>query len=135
MSIGCRCIYNNFSYAIQTGVVYGDFNHNEGKKMKQSNILDAETGKKISGIIITSIVFLLTEPAYAQTGTKAIDIFTGMQYGLSIIIPIVGAIIFLFLLLIYLFRIISKATFIRWSFSVIVAGAAFYISALLFYIN
>ncbi|EJF89666.1 hypothetical protein ME1_00436 [Bartonella vinsonii subsp. arupensis OK-94-513] len=103
--------------------------------MKQSTILQAETGKKISTFIITLIIFLMNKPAYAQTKTRAIDIFIGMQYGLSMIIPIVGAVIFFFLLLIYLFRIISRATFIRWSFSVIVAGAAFYISAFLFYIH
>ncbi|MCZ2157913.1 conjugal transfer protein [Bartonella sp. 220] len=103
--------------------------------MKQLNTLQAETCKRIRDFFITLIMFLLTQQAYAQTTTKFIDIFIGMQYGLSMVIPIAGAVIFLFLLLIYLFRIISKATFIRWSFSVIVAGAAFYISALLFYIT
>ncbi|WP_273723071.1 conjugal transfer protein [Bartonella sp. AU18XJBT] len=103
--------------------------------MKRSKILQAETYNNISAIVITSIVFFITQSAYAQTATKSLDIFIGMQYGLSMVIPGAAAIILLFLLLIYIFRIITKATFIRWAFSVIIAGAAFYISHMLFYIQ
>lgn len=58
-----------------------------------------------------------------------------VQYGLSILVPIVAAIILLLLLLIYIFRIIARATFMRWAFSVIIAGAAFYISHILFHLQ
>ncbi|GAA5096031.1 conjugal transfer protein [Bartonella acomydis] len=103
--------------------------------MKQSNILQAKTGNKISAIFITLIIFLVTQSVWAQTKTKSIDVLIGMQYGLSMVIPIVCAVLLLFLLIIYVFRIIAKATFIRWAFSVIIAGAAFYISHILFYIQ
>ncbi|WP_345115664.1 conjugal transfer protein [Bartonella jaculi] len=106
--------------------------------MKQSNALQTKMNSKSResiAVFSTLIIFLATQPANAQSTTKSIDVFIGMQYGLSLVIPIAGAIIFLFLLLIYLFRIISKATFIRWSFSVIMAGAAFYLSSILFYIT
>lgn len=105
------------------------------KAMKQSNILQAKICNNISAIVITSVVFLITQSAYAQTETKSLNIFIGMQYGLSMVIPIAAAIILLFLLLIYIFRVITKATFIRWAFSVVIAGAAFYLSHILFYIQ
>lgn len=104
------------------------------KNMKQINILQAKIGNKIS-TIITSIIFLMAQPVWAQTTTKDIDVLISMQYGLSMIIPIVCAIILLCLLLIYVFRIIARATFLRWAFSVVIAGAAFYISHILFYIQ
>ncbi|UTO29440.1 conjugal transfer protein [Bartonella harrusi] len=103
--------------------------------MEQLNILQAKMSKRIHTLVIIPIMLLMTQVAYSQTKNRSIDIFIGMQYGLSMVIPIVGAVLLLLLLLIYLFRIISKATFIRWSFSVIMASAAFYISSLLFYIN
>ncbi|WP_144751558.1 conjugal transfer protein [Bartonella saheliensis] len=103
--------------------------------MKQTNILQIRTSDKISAIVITSIISLMVKPAYAQTKTKSLDILMGMQYGLSMVIPIISAVILLFLLLIYIFRIIARATFLRWAFSVIIAGAAFYISHILFHIQ
>ncbi|WP_375657492.1 MULTISPECIES: conjugal transfer protein [unclassified Bartonella] len=102
--------------------------------MKQLNTLKSKVCK-ISAIVITSVMLLITQSAYAQTETKSLDVFIGMQYGLSIIIPVVAAIILLLLLLIYIFRIIARATFIRWAFSVIIAGAAFYISHILFHLQ
>ncbi|WP_375633484.1 MULTISPECIES: conjugal transfer protein [unclassified Bartonella] len=102
--------------------------------MKQLNTLQVKI-YKISVIVITSVMLLITQSAYAQTETKSLDVFIGMQYGLSIIIPIVAAIILLLLLLIYIFRIIARATFMRWAFSVIIAGAAFYISHILFHLQ
>ncbi len=105
------------------------------KDMKQLNILQAKTGNKISAIVIASTMSLMLQPVCAQTKTKSLDILMGMQYGLSMVIPIVCAVILLFLLLIYIFRIIARATFIRWAFSVIIAGAAFYISHILFHIQ
>ncbi|WP_375649698.1 MULTISPECIES: conjugal transfer protein [unclassified Bartonella] len=102
--------------------------------MKQLNTLQSKICK-ISDIFITFIMLLITQSAYAQTETKSLDVFIGMQYGLSIIIPIVAAIMLLLLLLIYIFRIIAKATFMRWAFSVIIAGAAFYISHILFHLQ
>ncbi|WP_273718659.1 MULTISPECIES: conjugal transfer protein [Bartonella] len=103
--------------------------------MKKSNTLRVETCNKINVIVITSMMYLISQSAYAQTETKSLDVFIGMQYGLSILIPIVAAIILLLLLLIYIFRIIAKATFRRWAFSVIIAGAAFYISHILFHLQ
>ncbi|WP_375612565.1 MULTISPECIES: conjugal transfer protein [unclassified Bartonella] len=102
--------------------------------MKQLNTLQSKICK-ISAIFITFIMLLITKSAYAQTETKSLDVFIGMQYGLSIIIPIVAAIVLLLLLLIYIFRIIARATFMRWAFSVIIAGAAFYISHILFHLQ
>ncbi|WP_375654611.1 MULTISPECIES: conjugal transfer protein [unclassified Bartonella] len=102
--------------------------------MKQLNTLQVKICK-ISVIVITSVMLLITQSAYAQTETKSLDVFIGMQYGLSILIPIVAGIILLLLLLIYIFRIIARATFMRWAFSVIIAGAAFYISHILFYLH
>ncbi|WP_375703229.1 conjugal transfer protein [Bartonella sp. AD13SXNS] len=103
--------------------------------MKQLNILQAKTCNNISIIVIVLIVCLITQSAYAQTETRSLDVFIGMQYGLSMVIPIAAAIILLFLLLIYILRIIARSTFIRWAFSVIIAGAAFYISHILFNIQ
>ncbi|WP_409361214.1 conjugal transfer protein [Bartonella heixiaziensis] len=103
--------------------------------MKQSNALQTKMNSKSRTAFTILLISLATQPANAQSTTRNIDVFIGMQYGLSLIIPIAGAVIFLFLLLIYLFRIISKATFMRWSFSVIMAGAAFYLSSILFYIT
>ncbi|WP_375648386.1 conjugal transfer protein [Bartonella sp. MU70NMGDW] len=103
--------------------------------MKQLNTLRVKICNKISAIVITSVMLLITQSAYAQTETKSLDVFIGMQYGLSILIPIAAAIILLFLLLIYIFRIIARATFMRWAFSVIIAGAAFYISHILFHLH
>ncbi|WP_375615763.1 conjugal transfer protein [Bartonella sp. AP58NXGY] len=103
--------------------------------MKQSNILQAKTCNNISIIVIALIVFLITQSAYAQTETRSLDVFIGVQYGLSMVIPIAAAIILLFLLLVYILRIIARSTFIRWAFSVIIAGAAFYISHILFNIQ
>ncbi|WP_375676963.1 MULTISPECIES: conjugal transfer protein [unclassified Bartonella] len=102
--------------------------------MKQLNTLQSKICK-ISTIFITLIMLLITQSAYAQTETKSLNVFIGMQYGLSIIIPIVAAIILLLLLLIYIFRIIARATFMRWAFSIIIAGAAFYISHILFHLQ
>ncbi|WP_375645555.1 conjugal transfer protein [Bartonella sp. AA56HLJMS] len=102
--------------------------------MKQLNTLQSKICK-ISIIFITSIMLLITQSTYAQTETKSLDVFIGMQYGLSIIIPMVAAVILLLLLLIYIFRIIARATFMRWAFSVIIAGAAFYISHILFHLQ
>ncbi|WP_375645956.1 conjugal transfer protein [Bartonella sp. TT29SHDZB] len=102
--------------------------------MKQLNTLQSKICK-ISAIVITSVMLLITQSAYAQTETKSLDVFIGMQYGLSIIIPIVAVILLLLLLLIYIFRIIARATFMRWAFSVIIAGAAFYISHILFHLQ
>ncbi|WP_212112758.1 conjugal transfer protein [Bartonella queenslandensis] len=103
--------------------------------MKRLNTVQAKICNKISVIFITSMMFLMTRSAYAQMETKSFDVFIGMQYGLSVIIPVVAAIILLFLLLIYIFRIIARATFMRWAFSVIIAGAAFYISHILFHLQ
>ncbi|WP_139412513.1 conjugal transfer protein [Bartonella mastomydis] len=103
--------------------------------MKQSDTFQKNMCNKISVIFITSMLLLVTQPAYAQTEAKSLDVFIGMQYGLSIFIPIVAAIVLLFLLLIYIFRIIARATFMRWAFSVIIAGAAFYISHILFHLQ
>ncbi|WP_208440084.1 conjugal transfer protein [Bartonella raoultii] len=102
--------------------------------MKQLNAFRIKIYNKVN-VIITSMMLLMSESAYAQTETKGLDVFMGMQYGLSILIPIIAAIILLFLLLIYIFRVIAKATFMRWAFSVIIAGAAFYISHILFHLQ
>ncbi|WP_208440201.1 conjugal transfer protein [Bartonella raoultii] len=103
--------------------------------MRQPNVLQIRASNKISAIVITSTISLMVQPAYAQTKTKSLEILMGMQYGLSMVIPILCAIILFFLLLIYVFRIIARATFLRWAFSVIIAGAAFYISHILFHIQ
>ncbi|WP_039951892.1 hypothetical protein [Candidatus Bartonella washoeensis] len=103
--------------------------------MKQSNTFQAKMNSKSIAAFATLFMFLAIQSVNAQSTTQKVDIFVGVQYGLSMIVPILGAIIFLFILLIHLFRIISRATFIRWSFSVIMAGAAFYLSSILFYIT
>ncbi|WP_317993945.1 conjugal transfer protein [Bartonella gliris] len=106
--------------------------------MRQSNTFQTKTNsesRKSMAAFATLIMFLETQSVNAQSTTQSVNIFIGMQYGLSMIIPIVGAIILLFLLIIYVFRLITRATFIRWTFSVIIAGAAFYISNILFHIN
>lgn len=103
--------------------------------MKQLNTFQRKLCNKISVIFITSMMLLITRFAYAKTETKSIDVFIGVQYGLSVLVPIVAAFILLFLLLIYIFRIIARATFMRWAFSVIIAGAAFYISHILFHLQ
>ncbi|UNF38676.1 conjugal transfer protein [Bartonella krasnovii] len=103
--------------------------------MKQLNTLRVKIYNKINVIIINSMTLLITQSAYAQTEIKSLDVFMSVQYGLSILVPIVAAIILLLLLLIYIFRIIARATFMRWAFSVIIAGAAFYISHILFHLQ
>ncbi|WP_254492558.1 conjugal transfer protein [Bartonella sp. B1099] len=103
--------------------------------MKQLNTIRVKICNKISSIFIISMIFLMSQSAYAQTEAKSLDVFIGMQYGLSILIPIAAAFILLFLLLIYIFRLIARATFMRWAFSVIIAGAAFYISHILFHLQ
>ncbi|UNF51923.1 conjugal transfer protein [Bartonella krasnovii] len=103
--------------------------------MKQLSTFKVKTCNKINVIIITSIMLLITQSVFAQTETKSLDVFMSVQYGLSILVPIAAAIILLFLLLIYIFRIIARATFMRWAFSVIIAGAAFYISHILFHLQ
>ncbi|EJF87730.1 hypothetical protein [Bartonella rattimassiliensis] len=103
--------------------------------MKQLNTFKEKLCNKISVIFNTSMMLLITQFAYAQTETKSLDVFIGVQYGLSVLVPIAAIVIFLFLLLIYIFRIIARATFIRWAFSVIIAGAAFYISHILFHLQ
>ncbi|WP_455481888.1 conjugal transfer protein [Bartonella sp. B35(2025)] len=102
--------------------------------MKQLNALQAKAGSKIGAAFAIIIMFLATQSVCAQTIIRNIDILIGMQYGLSMIIPLVAAVIFLFLLVIYIFRLIARATFVRLAFSVIIAGVAFYISHVLFYI-
>ncbi|OPB33435.1 conjugal transfer protein [Bartonella taylorii] len=106
--------------------------------MKQLNTFQTKienVSNKICVVFITPILFLATQPTYAQEKTNEVDVFIGMQYGLSIIIPIAAAIVLLFLLLLWVFRLIARATFARWAFSVVIAGAAFYLSHILFHIS
>ncbi|WP_406604057.1 conjugal transfer protein [Bartonella gliris] len=106
--------------------------------MKQSNTFQAKTNsksRKSMAAFAALVMFLAAQSVNAQSTAQSVDVFIGMQYGLSMIIPIVGAIILLFLLIIYVFRLIARATFMRWTFSVIIAGAAFYISNILFHIS
>ncbi|WP_455479323.1 TrbC/VirB2 family protein [Bartonella sp. B23] len=103
--------------------------------MKCSNTLQTKVSGKIRIVLAIFIMFLMIQPAYAQEKMNKIDMLIGLQYGLSMLIPIAGAVILLFLLLIYAFSLITKATFLRWAFSVIIASAAFYISRILFYIT
>ncbi|EJF82878.1 hypothetical protein MCU_01265 [Bartonella elizabethae Re6043vi] len=103
--------------------------------MKQLSTFQGRICNKTHVIIITLTMLLITQSAYAQTETNNLNAFMGVQYGLSIIIPISAAIILFLLLLIYIFRIIARATFMRWAFSVIIAGAAFYISHILFHLQ
>ncbi|PIT70414.1 conjugal transfer protein [Bartonella tribocorum] len=99
------------------------------------DIFRLERCDKISIIVVTLVMLLISRFVHAQTITKNLEVFIGMQYGLSVLIPIVAAVLILFFLLIYLFRIITRATFMRWAFSVIIAGAAFYITNILFYLQ
>ncbi|WP_455477903.1 conjugal transfer protein [Bartonella sp. B10] len=103
--------------------------------MKQSSALQARADSKIGTAFATAIIFLVTQSVYAQTKTKDMDILICMQYGLSTIVPLAAAVIFVFLLIIYIFRLIAKATFARWALSIIIAGVAFYISHILFHIS
>ncbi|WP_336276687.1 conjugal transfer protein [Bartonella sp. CB178] len=111
------------------------------KDMKYSKVLWGRVGGKIGFSFMGMAVFPVTRPSYAQAGTSIpvanshVDVIMGIYYGLSVFSPIIAAVILVFLCLIYLFRVIAKATFARWAFSVIVAGAALYISNMLFYIN
>ncbi|EJF79817.1 Uncharacterised protein [Candidatus Bartonella washoeensis] len=103
--------------------------------MKKSNTFQAKTNRKSIVSFVTLITFLAIQSVNAQSATHSIDIFVGMQYGLSMIIPIVGVVLLLFVFLIYVFRLITRPTFMRLTFSVFVAGAAFYISNILFHIS
>nr|WP_026088166.1 hypothetical protein [Bartonella rattaustraliani] len=103
--------------------------------MKRSNILHIKMCNRISIVFTTLMMFLTTQFAYAQEHVNHVKLLLGIQYGFSILIPIAGAVILLFLLLIYAFHIIAKATFLRWAFSVLIASAAFYISGILFQIT
>ncbi|WP_413154359.1 conjugal transfer protein [Bartonella sp. cb54] len=112
--------------------------------MKCLNALQAKVNNKIGIVFTTTILFLATQSAYVQAKANKADIQTaidkadllmGMRYGLSMFIPVAAAVILLFLVLIYAFRIIARTTFARWAFSTIIAGAAFYLSNILFYIN
>ncbi|WP_156851144.1 conjugal transfer protein [Bartonella refiksaydamii] len=106
--------------------------------MKQLNTFQKKienVSNRIRVSFIIPVLFLATKPTYAQEKTNNIDVFIGMQYGLSVIIPIASAIIFVFLLLLWAFRIIARVTFARWAFSVVIAGAAFYLSHILFHIS
>ncbi|USP01185.1 conjugal transfer protein [Bartonella taylorii] len=119
-------------------VIYCNFSHDGNKNMKQLNTFQVKienVSNKVRVVFITLILFLATQPTYAQEKTNSVDIFIGMQYGLSIIIPIAAAIMLLFLLLLWAFRLIARATFARWAFSVVIAGAAFYLSHILYHIN
>ncbi|WP_208435404.1 conjugal transfer protein [Bartonella phoceensis] len=102
--------------------------------MRCFNTLQAKVSIKIIAVL-SVLTVLTTQFAYAQEKMSKIDLFLGLQYGLSLLVPIAGAVILFFLLLIYAFRLISKATFLRWAFSVIMASAAFYISTILFHIT
>ncbi|WP_442894419.1 conjugal transfer protein [Bartonella sp. CB60] len=112
--------------------------------MKCLNTLQAKFNSKIGIAFMATVLFLATQSAYIQAKTNKTDIQTtidkanllmGMRYGLSMFIPVVAGVILLFLLLIYACRIIARTTFARWAFSTIIAGAAFYLSNILFYIN
>ncbi|WP_332060093.1 conjugal transfer protein [Bartonella sp. CB74] len=93
---------------------------------------------------MATIMFLATQSAYVQAKANKADmqavidkasLLMGMRYGLSMFIPILAAVVLLFLVIIYACRIIARTTFARWAFSTIIAGAAFYLSNILFYIN
>ncbi|MBB5074252.1 glucan phosphoethanolaminetransferase (alkaline phosphatase superfamily) [Bartonella callosciuri] len=103
--------------------------------MKPFNILQTKVSSKVRTIFAALTAFLEIQSAYAQEKTNSVDILVSMQYGLSMLVPIACAIILLFLLILWVFRIIARATFARWAFSVIIAGAAFYISSILFHIS
>ncbi|MET3589179.1 putative membrane protein [Bartonella silvatica] len=103
--------------------------------MKQPDIVQTKVSRKINICFATLTIFLTAQFAYAQEKTNNVDVFIGLQYGLSMIVPIACAVILLFLLILWVFRIIARATFARWAFSLIIAGAAFYISSILFHIT
>ncbi|WP_336293867.1 conjugal transfer protein [Bartonella sp. CB169] len=107
--------------------------------MKQSDTSQPKIFRNMGNVFVMAIMFLEAQPGYAQKSVSEIirnmDILTGMHYGLSTVVPVTAIIILIFLLIIYMLRIIAKATFKRWVFSTIVAGAAFYISHLLFNID
>ncbi|WP_208437066.1 conjugal transfer protein [Bartonella taylorii] len=102
--------------------------------MKYANTLQTKISRKVSTVLAALTVFLTIQPTCAQEKMSKLDMLIVLQYELSIIIPIAGAVMLLFLLLIYAFRLITKATFLRWAFSIIIASAAFYLSRILFYI-
>ncbi|EJF74695.1 hypothetical protein MEC_01219 [Bartonella alsatica IBS 382] len=103
--------------------------------MRRLNTSETKVDRKVSIVFITSIILLATQSAYAQTINKNIDLLMNIHYGLSITVPIVAVLIFFLLLISYMCRLIKRATFIRWAFSIIMAGAAFYISNILFYMS
>ncbi|WP_455474042.1 conjugal transfer protein [Bartonella sp. B30(2025)] len=105
------------------------------KNMKCSNTFKVRIGHKVDMAFIAAIMFFVTQPAYVQATTHDAYLLMGVHYGLSMLIPIIAAILFVFLLIIYLLRFIAKATFLRWAFSIVLAGAAFYLSNILFYIH
>ncbi|WP_336278598.1 conjugal transfer protein [Bartonella sp. CB175] len=110
------------------------------KNVKYFNALRAKIERQIGALFMTVIMFLATQSTYvhAKTNVQAtvsVDTLMSMYYGLGMLVPLIAAIVFVFLLIIYLLRLIASATFARWSFSVIIAGAAFYISNILFHIN
>ncbi|WP_455476218.1 conjugal transfer protein [Bartonella sp. B17] len=105
------------------------------QNMKCSNIFKIKVGSKLDIAFITAIIFLMAPPAYAQATVNHMHVLMDMRHGLSMLIPIAAAVMLAVLLLIYVLRIIAGATFARWAFSIIIAGAAFYISNILFYIH
>ncbi|WP_455481467.1 conjugal transfer protein [Bartonella sp. B12(2025)] len=105
------------------------------KSVKQSNTSQSQICSKVSIAFVTAIIFLKTQSVYAKKTIKDVDVLTGMHYGLGTIVPIIAAFILVFLLIIYMCRIIAKTTFTRWAFSTIIAGAAFYISHILFHVD
>ncbi|EJF80493.1 hypothetical protein [Bartonella doshiae] len=105
------------------------------KNFKRPNILQTKSDHKISASFVTLITALATQSAFAKEKVNNVDVFIGIQYGLSMIVPIVGAVLFLLLFILCIFRIIARATFVRWAFSVIIASTAFYITHILFHIT
>ncbi|WP_332065813.1 conjugal transfer protein [Bartonella sp. CB189] len=110
------------------------------KNMKYLDTFLVKVNRQASVIFMATIMFLTTQSAnvHAETIVQAAvdaDTLTNLYYGLSLLVPLIAAILFLFLLIIYVLRIIARTTFVRWSFSVLIAGAAFYISNILFHIN
>lgn len=103
--------------------------------MPYFNNIMTKNSNKISTFLVILIVFLTTQSTHAQEKMSKMDILIGLHYGLSTIIPIIGAVILLLLLIVYAFRLVSRDTFFRWAFSIIIASAAFYISNVLFYIT
>ncbi|WP_455476954.1 conjugal transfer protein [Bartonella sp. B41] len=103
--------------------------------MKLFYILQMKANNKMGAAFAAMIVFLVAKPAYAQEVIKNINALIGIHYMLSTVIPIISAIIFLFLLIIYILRLIAKDTFKRWALSIIIAAAAFYISNALLHLS